>query len=312
MHITRLRQADLNLLVYLVVLVEERSISRAAQRLRLSQPAVSRALTRLRHLFKDDLLVRTPSGYEPTPRGQGLLDELASILPRLEYLISGTDFDPERDAAQFHLCTTDNAAQLYGPILSRHLWRWKAISFLFQPWSDDRFLDLDRNRLDLVLDVDVNAGASPKHLHTEMLFEDEFVCVAAKDSALPPRLSWKQYLAADHISVNVLHGQQTLPELTLARLGKKRRCVISVPYFMVALRMVVGTPLLVTLSRRLAQAYANPAHTRLLLPPREIGGFRYLMFWHPRQNSDARHRWLRQTMRVATRSIPALLSSPNE
>jgi len=84
MRITQLRQADLNLLVVFAALAEERSVSRAAARLFLSQPALSRALRRLREMFRDDLLIRTPLGYEPTPRGERLLQELAIMLPRLK------------------------------------------------------------------------------------------------------------------------------------------------------------------------------------------------------------------------------------
>src|SRR3954465_3408746 len=94
MHITQLRQADLNLLVVFTVLAEERNVSRAATRLLLSQPAVSRALQRLPETFRDELLVRAPSGYEPTPQGQRLLQELEVMLPRLDRLLSGSTFDP--------------------------------------------------------------------------------------------------------------------------------------------------------------------------------------------------------------------------
>ena len=89
MRTTHLRQADLNLLVVFTVLAEERNVTRAAVRLLLSQPAVSRALQRLRDMFHDDLLIRSSSGYEPTPKGQRLLHELETSLARLDRLLSG-------------------------------------------------------------------------------------------------------------------------------------------------------------------------------------------------------------------------------
>ena len=141
---------------------------------------------------------------------------------------------------------------------------------------------------------------------SEELFHDEFVCVAASKSGLPDQLSLKEYLAQNHIGVNVFHGQQTIPELALAAIGKRRRCQISVPYFTVSLKMVEATPFLVTLPRRLAQAHANRSETRFLLPPKELKGYAYKMYWHPRQERDQRHRWLRQTIRNATREIPPL------
>ena len=86
---------DMNLVVALHALLTERNVTRAASRLLLSQPAVSRALQRLRELFHDDLLIRSPSGYEPTPKGKRLLQELSTMLPRLDRLLSGEDFDPK-------------------------------------------------------------------------------------------------------------------------------------------------------------------------------------------------------------------------
>src|ERR1700730_3392927 len=96
MRITHLRQADLNLLVVFTALAEERNVTRAAARLLLSQPAVSRALQRLRDMFREDLLIRTSSGYEPTPKGQRLLHELESSLPRLPRFSAGQTLIPPR------------------------------------------------------------------------------------------------------------------------------------------------------------------------------------------------------------------------
>ena len=88
-RLDQLRNVDLNLLVYFVILVEEKNVSRAAKRMRLTQPAVSRALNRLRAMFQDELLVRVSRGYELTSRGRELLDELALLLPHVDKLISG-------------------------------------------------------------------------------------------------------------------------------------------------------------------------------------------------------------------------------
>src|SRR3977135_2704163 len=109
MRITYLRQADLNLLIVFTVLAEERNVTRAAKRLLLSQPAVSRALQRLRDMFHDDLLIRTSSGYQPTPKGERLLHELESTLPRLDRLLSGNDFDPAAEETSFQIAARAHA-----------------------------------------------------------------------------------------------------------------------------------------------------------------------------------------------------------
>src|ERR1700723_336898 len=117
MRTTHLRQADLNLLVVFAAVAEERNITRAASRLLLSQPAVTRGLQRLRDTFHDDLLIRTSTGYEPTPTGQRLLQDLAIILPRLDRLMAGGDFDPATEDATFRIAATDHAAYLLVPTL---------------------------------------------------------------------------------------------------------------------------------------------------------------------------------------------------
>src|ERR1700722_9185120 len=108
MRTTHLRQADLNLLVVFTVLAEERNVTRAADRLLLSQPAVSRALQRMRETFRDDLLIRTGSGDETTPKGERLLQELSSTPPRLDRLLGGGEFDPNAEETTFRLAVTDH------------------------------------------------------------------------------------------------------------------------------------------------------------------------------------------------------------
>ncbi len=298
MRLTQLRNADLNLLVYFIALVEEKSISRAAKRLRLSQPAVSRAFQRLRDLFNDDLLVRTARKYEPTPRGQALLQELAVILPQLERLISGKEFDPSTEHALFRLAAGDSLAQLYGPALAKRHSARPNLAFIFQAYTDDRFSDLEANRFDLLLDAEFRA--LPATLKSEVLFEEELVCAVARESAYKKKLSLSQYLAADHVCISVLENRQAVPDIALAKVGATRRCAFTVPYFGVGLRMTEGTSLIATLPRKLAESLVNPDQTRLVSAPEELGSFRYLMIWHSRQELDIRHLWLRQAMRDAT------------
>jgi DNA-binding transcriptional LysR family regulator len=296
MRITQLRQADLNLLVVFAVLAEERSVSRAATRLLLSQPAVSRALQRLRQMFHDDLLVRSQSGYEPTSQGQRLLQELEVMLPRLDRLLSGSTFDPSVEKATFRIGATDHASSILCPLLCQKvLPSASKVLFEFQAWHDGTFEAVERGRLDLLLNAD--DGYIPAHLLTEIIFEDEFVCVVAKDSPYNRRLTLKQYVEAAHIGVSVLGGIQTIPEKRLTAVGQKRHCAIRMPYFAAAIRSVAGTNLIATVPRRLGKAEVRNPAVKVLQPPPEMSGFRYLMAWHPRVNTDAAHTWLRETVR---------------
>jgi DNA-binding transcriptional LysR family regulator len=260
MRITQLRQADLNLLVVFTALAEERSVSRAASRLFLSQPALSRALRRLRDMFHDDLLVRTPAGYEPTPRGERLLQELAVMLPRLDRLLTGGSFDPADEDAAFRIAVTDNASQVICPVFCRTVLPYAArVSCQFVAFHGDTFDAIERGWLDLALNAD--DGHTPDRFHREVIYEDDFVCAVAKESKYPRKLTLGQYLNGLHVGVGVLTGRQTTPEQRLAALGKKRACAIKVPYFTAAVRCVRQTALIATVPRRLAELERHdPAH----------------------------------------------------
>src|SRR4051812_34460952 len=180
MRMTQLRQADLNLLVVFAALAEARSVSRAAEQLLLSQPAVSRALQRLRDMFHDDLLVRGQAGYQPTPLGQRLITELQVMLPRLDRLLTGASFDPNAEEARFRVVVTDNASHVVCPVISRSvLSRASKVTFDFVAWHDGAFEALERGRLDLLLNAD--DGNLPPHFSSEVLYEDEFVCVVDRE-----------------------------------------------------------------------------------------------------------------------------------
>ena len=301
----QLQQANLNLLVYFVVLVEERSVSRAAARLRLTQPAVSRALQRLREMFRDELLVRVAKGYQPTVRGQDLLQELAVVLPHINKLISGKAFDPSTEEATFKIAVADSLLHLYGPVFTGRHALTPNISFRFLSYKEDRYTDLETNGRDLVLDADFRTLGPA--LRKEKLFEDEFVCAVAKESPHRRKLSLAQYLDAEHVSVTILDDRQAVPDLALAKLGVSRKCTFSVPYFEVALRMVSRSNLIATLPGSLATTLINPETTRLVRPPKELEGYRYIMVWHKRQELDVHHVWLRQAFRDATQDVLALL-----
>ncbi len=121
MRITQLRRADLNLLVVFVVFTDEKNVSKTAHRLSLSQPAVTRALQRLREMFRDDLLIRTDGRYELTLKGTELFEELRLALPRIDRLLGAASFDPKKEETRFRLAGSDYASHVICPPLGKHL-----------------------------------------------------------------------------------------------------------------------------------------------------------------------------------------------
>ena len=302
MRVTQLRQADLNLLIVFTVLAEERNVTRAAARLFLSQPAVSRALQRLRDMFHDDLLIRTASGYEPTPKGQRLLQDLATMLPRLDRLMAGGDFDPSTEDATFRIATTDHAAHLLVPLLCNSvLSNSTKVDFSFVPLHAGQYEALEKGRLDLVLNADHDT--STFHLSKEVIFEVDFVCVVSRKSKFERAITLKQYLAAEHVAVDIIGGVQTHPDKPLAAIGEKRRCPLVVAHHTVAMRVAAVTDMIATVPRRMALLEAPKKVTKTLEGPAALGSFKYVMIWHQRMQTDAAHIWLRSIIRDAGKAV---------
>jgi DNA-binding transcriptional LysR family regulator len=302
MRITHLRQADLNLLVVFTAVAEERNITHAASRLLLSQPAVSRALHRLRDMFHDDLLIRTVNGYEPTPKGQRLLQDLATMLPRLDRLMAGGDFDPSTEDATFRIAATDHAALLLVPPLCNSvLSKPTKVDFSFVPLHAGQYEALEKGRLDLVLNADHDT--STFHLNKEVIFEVDFVCVVSGRSKFRRAITLKQYLAAEHVAVDIIGGVQTHPDKHLAAVGEKRRCPLVVAQHSVAMRVASMTDMVATVPRRMALLEAPKKVTKILEAPAALGSFKYVMIWHERMQTDSAHAWLRSTIRELGRRL---------
>ena len=295
MHTKQLRQVDLNLLVVFKVLSEERNVSRAARRLGLSQPAATRALGRLRDMFKDDLLVRVSGTYELTPKGQLLQQELETTLPGLDRLLTGGEFSPAQETIRFRLVGSDYASHTIAVPLAKYLLAaGEGLSFHMSPMHGNVLDDLSRGKLDLLLHPD--DGQVPPRFERQGLFEEDFVCVVDRRAPYGSSLTLEQYLEAKHIAVSIFSGIQTLPDQSLAASGLKRQAAFTVPYFNVATQGVVGTALIATVPKRMASSGRWNSEIKILKAPKPMRRFTYFMWWHPRLSSDAAQIWLRNAV----------------
>jgi DNA-binding transcriptional LysR family regulator len=296
MHNAHIRRIDLGLLATLQALVEERSVSRAADRMFLSQPAMSRALDRLQELFGDELLVRTRQGYEPTHRALHLYAELEHLLPRLNGLMRGDQFDPATATDNFRIAATDFAASVLFPSLVARLSKAApSVSLEIVPWEDNVFRRLETNALDLALWV----NNAPGDLRTQELFRDRFVCLVRKDHpAGKRRLTLENYLAYPHALITLAQQRQGVIDTMLEEKGIHRRVQVRVPYFASAAWIIESSDLILTVPRLMAKKLAGVSRTRMLDPPVELADYRYIQVWHPRLDSDPAHQWLRGMMSV--------------
>lgn len=295
MHIEKV---DLNLIAPLVALLEEKHVSRAARRANLSQPAMSRALQRLRATFDDELLVRTPEGYILTPRAERVRSQLTSIVPRLNALFAGDAFDPSQNAQVFQLAGTDYAVGVIGSRLSRRIFAESPRATVrFHPWHDGVDGQIERGELDLVF----LGGEPPEHLRSQQLFSDSFVCLLDSEHELADTdaLTLEDYLRCRHLVIATTQGHQPAVDRILRDLGRPRRTALTIPFHALAPATLAGTKLVATLPARLVDESLDTTSICVLKAPGEIPDMTYAMAWHPRLDDDPGHRWLRAHVRAA-------------
>lgn len=295
MRPVQLRNVDLNLLLPLKALLHERNVTRAAERVHLSQSAMSRTLDRLRSELGDELLVRVGRYYELTPRGKTLLAELGQILPRLAQLWGGESFSPAQSEAHVRLAMNDYASSVILPLLAA-VCAEKAPGITLEavPWKEQRNEGAEVVNSYMLF----SATPLPSSFCVEPLFEDVFLCLAGrklKRGKAPMTL--KEYLNCRHISVEAQADQQNLIERTFGEAGLKRRLAVQLPYFHAAVRMLETTDLVLTMPARIAEPMLDAFSLQQWKAPKELPRIRYSMAWHPRFESDSLHLWLRETLR---------------
>jgi DNA-binding transcriptional LysR family regulator len=292
---------DLNLLLPLVALLEERHITRAAARCNLSQPAMSRSLERLREAFADDLLIRVGPGYELSARARELLDGMLVILPRLASVVRSGDFRPVDSTHHFRLATTDYGATVLAPAVAKRLARVAAgVRLDVLQWYDSAANDMAAGRIDVAI---VGRDAIPD-LSCEPYVEDEFVCVVARRHPVRgKRFTLRVYAHYPHVAISARQSRQPWLEEVLSAKGLQRRVVLATPFGASAVLAVAQTQALLTIPRRMAMALAKLGDVRVVGAPREFERARYVMAWHPRVESDAAQIWFRDQLRDLAKSL---------
>src|SRR5258707_2919632 len=303
MREVHLRTVDLNLLHALHALLEERHVTRAAKRCFLSQPAMSRALDRLRETLGDPLLFRTGRAYERTVRGERVLRELESIMRRLETMVQGEEFSPARSQERFRVAMTDHGSTMLLPVLLQRIREAAPDARLeVSAWRTQAYEDVAAGRIDVAL----SAEAVPPTLEYELIFNLDFVClVGSAQPVRTRRFTLKQYLQLPHALVETLDGQQTMVDRPLAQLGVKRRVALRIPFFIPAIFAIARTDLILTVPRKLAKIAAM-AGLRIVEPPREIKAFPYFMAWHPRLAQEPAQAGAKQTIQKHLRKAHLL------
>jgi len=293
MRVDHLRSIDLNLLVVLATLLEERSTTRAAQRLGLTQSATSRALGRLRDLFGDPLFVRGPRGLVATVRAETLAPRVRLALDSASDVLEPLTFNPATARRQFVLGMADLAEAWLMPRLIAAV-QVVAPAVDLISFGDARPLEegLNSGRYDLVVIPNVGESAS---MRRQALLLEDFVCLLrAEHPALSLPWTLKRFAALGHVLVAPRGTAGGIIDKVLADSGTSRRVVARVGTFGAAPEVVAATDLVTTLPRSLAVAAAARLGLVMREPPLPVPGFTLFQCWLERVHGDPGHGWLRE------------------
>lgn len=301
--------SEIRLLRAFPVLMRERSVSRAADQLGLSQPAMSHLLARLRKLLNDPLFLRARNGMVPTDRALEIAKSIQALLEDYDRLTRPVlQFSADVSRRSFNLSAPEFAERLILPPLLKKL-RKEApnLRVVVHAPMQDRALDmLERGELDLRIAWLIPAPVAS--LRSVRLFQDRLVCVAdRKHPSIRGALSMDKFLELPHLRT-VGYSQTTTGQAidsAIERQGHKLAPPQVVQSFVTMMHSIAGTDLIATVPRLLAQEYESRCQLQIVEPPLQLPPVRYAAYWHERNQRDAGHRWLRMALTEVARTVSA-------
>lgn len=296
---------DLNLLVYLDVLLREKNVTRAADQLSITQPAMSNGLKRLRELFSDPILVRTSEGMMPTARALELQPIVRDVLSKLEATIQPeTEFDPASSNRTFRIMSSDYAeTTLIAKVLGELRLQAPSVTLDIVTPSDVSFHDVELGKVDMAIN---RFEELPMSFHQKVIWYDTFSCMVNKSHPCIPDFDLDSYLNHQHVwvsktgfGVGVGIDPNEVQKLgwvdaELAKLGKKRDIRVFTRHYHMALWLAKEQGLIATLPTKATEIYADNSDVIVLEPPFDIPPIALKMAWSPLLHHDAGHIWLRR------------------
>ncbi len=289
-----IRPLDLNLLKTLDALLDERSVTKAATRLAITQPAVSSMLTRLRDSFEDPLFVRTQRGIIPTPRALALATPVKRLLEEINQLLQSEMFNPVTATNTFTIAATDYALQaIIVPFMSLLRQRAPHVRLSVRAIEDGRIqTQLETGEIDIAL---MTPETTPADLHTRRLFDERYVCTFRQDHpVIQQPMTLEQFCAADHAIVSYLGGAfRGVTDVALEAMGLTRHVSLSISSFLVLTQILQASDLIAVVPEKLVRQQSDLCVTE---PPLTIPGFTKVAAWHERTHHDPAHQWLRSLL----------------
>lgn len=297
-----LGQVDLNLLVALDALLKDRNVTRAGERVGLSQPAMSSALARLRRLFQDELLVREGREYQLSSLARELTGPLQQILHLIDETIEKRPaFDPMKDERVFTIRASDHMAFLVlQPLFRRLAAEAPGVTLQVRPLLAAAEM-LANPDADLVISFENMIPDLP----SEVLFKDRWVCALwSGNAAVGDCLSLEQYLSLPHLAYGrAIDHLSGLADQAASALHPERRVSVTLETFFLLPFLLRGTNMVAFVHERLGRRLASLSDIRLVEPPFDVPIMAEAMFWHSRSTSDPAHAWLRAQIAQAGASL---------
>ena len=307
-------RVDLNLLVYLDVLLRECNVTRAADQLGLSQPAMSNGLRRLRDHFEDPLLVRTSDGMTPTERALELQPVVRDLLSTVDRALQPvTEFDAASAKRVFRIMASDYAESTLLPrILLKLRESAPGITLDIMTPSDVSFQDVEQGKVDMAIN---RFDALPQSFHQKVLWRDDFSCLMRTNNAVLRDFTLDTYLGAQHVwvsktgmGVGVGMDPEDVQRLgwvdeALSKLDKKRNITLFTRHYQAAMLLAEQTDLIVTLPSKAALLQQDNPRVVVKHPPFDIPPIELKMAWSPLLHHNPAHRWMRQ---IATEAAAEL------
>ncbi|HEY8564694.1 MAG TPA: LysR family transcriptional regulator [Beijerinckiaceae bacterium] len=307
MREVNLRGLDLNLLVLLDALIEHRSVTQAAAAANMSQPAMSRALGRLRALLGDPILARGSDGYRPTPRALALHPVLRGVLAEIQGIVLPQTFDPATWRGQVTLAATDHQTIMLLPGLMARLSRQAPrLDLKVVPFLAAMVDELRDGRIDLAFGIAEQELGSG--LRQEALYRDAFVTLLRHGHAAAQDWTLERFAGLDHVLVTVLGDGRGVLDEELARLGRERRIALRLPHFYAAIEVVARSDLVVTLPRSMALRFRDRFELLVLEPPIARPPFTVTAIWPEVLDADPGVTWLRSVIRDEASRIEGVMS----
>jgi DNA-binding transcriptional LysR family regulator len=295
-HLSRI---DLNLLVVLDAIYTEGGITRAAEKLHLTQPAISHALGRLRRLLKDELFAREGRAMVPTPFARNLIEPMRRSLRSLEITLNEIEsFDPKTSQKRFALGVRDVLEATLLPPLMAHIGREAPAVEIAAIQVDRRDMEseLASGALDAALDVLLPVSDAVRHAR---IAGDRMMVVVRKGHpTVKNRLTLEQYLNHEHILVSSRRSGPGLEDVELSRLGVQRRVRLRCQHYFAACRVVSQTDFVLTMPERYARIANEHFGNRMLPFPLEKPTLDVHLYWHSNVENEPANRWLRKQLRA--------------